>query len=254
MSLYSNNDWRDYLQHNWGNSPKMKKAEKEYNAKYYQEHKDEILKNRREKNASREEFDDQSDYKFRGREINSEDDLHKRASEEEDEAARLIEENEKIGGYSEEVMKNIREHNEQVKKNIEELTSTVNDYINNHPELSDEQRKSLTDSLTKQIDRAHTQMIDLSQKSGRDYVDGLLKGNKSSGTSSSSKSTSTKKKSSKTTQTQTKNTKSTTKNKTESPIDRQLREKEQMEKKITNVADLKKLDYQQQEEKKKNKK
>ena len=246
MSLYSNNDWRDYLQHNWGNSPKMKKAEKEYNAKYYQEHKDEILKNRREKNASREEFDDQSDYKFRGREINSEDDLHKRASEEEDEAARLIEENEKIGGYSEEVMKNIREHNEQVKKNIEELTSTVNDYINSHPELSEEQRKSLTDSLTKQLDRAHTQMIDLKSKSGKDYVNGLLKGNKSSKASSKSKSTSTKKKSSSTTTTTNNksNSEKKTTNKTEeSPIDRQLKEKEQKEKKITNVADLKKTDY-----------
>jgi len=40
---YGYNDWRNYLQHNWGNSPKMKAAEKKYNAEYYQQHKAKIL-------------------------------------------------------------------------------------------------------------------------------------------------------------------------------------------------------------------
>ncbi len=31
------------LRHSWGNSPRMKQLEKEYNAKYYQEHKDKWL-------------------------------------------------------------------------------------------------------------------------------------------------------------------------------------------------------------------
>lgn len=38
--MYSNNDWRDYLEHSWGNSPKQKAREKEYNAWYYRTHKD----------------------------------------------------------------------------------------------------------------------------------------------------------------------------------------------------------------------
>lgn len=36
----------DALSHSWGKSPEQKKREKEYNAKYYQEHKEEILRNR----------------------------------------------------------------------------------------------------------------------------------------------------------------------------------------------------------------
>jgi hypothetical protein len=47
--MYSQNDWRDYLAHNWGNSPKMKAAEKIYNAKYYQEHKAKILARAKER-------------------------------------------------------------------------------------------------------------------------------------------------------------------------------------------------------------
>lgn len=211
--MYSTNDWRDYLQHNWGTSAKMKEAEKKYNAEYYQKHRDEILKSRKKENASREELDDQSDYKFRGRKITSEDDLHKRASEEEDEVARLIEENDKVDGFSDEVKANVKKHNEQVKKNIEELTATVNDYINAHPEMSDEQRQNLADSLTKQLDRAHTQMIDLKSKSGKDYVNGLTKDTKSSkskskSTKKSKSSRSSKKKNSSTTVTQNTNTNS----------------------------------------------
>lgn len=189
MALYGYNDWRYYqgatLQHNWGTSPKMKAKEKEYNAKYYQEHRDEILANARKKNDSQEKFDDQEGYKFRGREIRSEDDLHKRASEEEDELARLIEENEKIGGYPPDVMENIKKHNEMVKENIEKLTATVNDYIKSHPNISQDEIDALADSVTKQVDRAHTQMIDLSSDSGKKYVDELMKKKNSSGSSSS---------------------------------------------------------------------
>lgn len=47
--MYSQNDWRDYLAHNWGNSPKMKAAEKIYNAKYYQEHKAKLLARAKER-------------------------------------------------------------------------------------------------------------------------------------------------------------------------------------------------------------
>lgn len=37
--MYSNNDFRLYLEHSWGKKPEQKAAEREYNAKYYQEHK-----------------------------------------------------------------------------------------------------------------------------------------------------------------------------------------------------------------------
>lgn len=40
------------LWHSWGTSPRMKKLEKEYNAKYYQEHKDEILNKRKASTSS----------------------------------------------------------------------------------------------------------------------------------------------------------------------------------------------------------
>lgn len=40
MSKYPRNDWRDYLAHSWGTEPKQKAREKEYNAEYYQEHKE----------------------------------------------------------------------------------------------------------------------------------------------------------------------------------------------------------------------
>jgi len=38
--MYSQNDYRDYLEHSWGKKPEQKAAEKAYNQKYYQEHKE----------------------------------------------------------------------------------------------------------------------------------------------------------------------------------------------------------------------
>ena len=46
MSEYSNNDYRDYLEHSWGKKPEQKAAEKAYNAKYYLENKARILAQR----------------------------------------------------------------------------------------------------------------------------------------------------------------------------------------------------------------
>jgi hypothetical protein len=37
--MYSQNDYRLYLEHSWGKKPEQKAAEKAYNQKYYQEHK-----------------------------------------------------------------------------------------------------------------------------------------------------------------------------------------------------------------------
>lgn len=48
---HSYNDFRDYIAHNWGNTPKMKEAEKKYNAEYYQKHKEEILAKRKEERS-----------------------------------------------------------------------------------------------------------------------------------------------------------------------------------------------------------
>lgn len=38
--MYSQNDYRTYLEHSWGKKPEQKAAEKAYNQKYYQEHKE----------------------------------------------------------------------------------------------------------------------------------------------------------------------------------------------------------------------
>ena len=46
MSEYSNNDYRDYLEHSLGKKPEQKAAEKAYNAKYYLENKARILAQR----------------------------------------------------------------------------------------------------------------------------------------------------------------------------------------------------------------
>lgn len=179
MGLYSNNDWRyyqsEYLSHAWGTSPEMKSKEKEYNAKYYQEHKDEILKNARERNASQADFDREDDHEFRGRSVTDSDSLKKRTDEEMSELDRLIAENEKNGNYPPDVMENIKKHNEMVKENIEKLTKTVDDYITSHPNMSKAELENITKSLTTQLDRAHTQMIDLSSSSGKSYVDELMK-------------------------------------------------------------------------------
>lgn len=40
-------DFLDTLQHSWGTKPEQKKREKEYNAKYYQEHKEKWLNTNR---------------------------------------------------------------------------------------------------------------------------------------------------------------------------------------------------------------
>lgn len=43
---YGHNDWRDYLAHSWGDSPKQKAKEKAYNHEYWLKNKDEIMKRR----------------------------------------------------------------------------------------------------------------------------------------------------------------------------------------------------------------
>ena len=43
---YGHNDWRDYLAHSWGDSPKQKAREKEYNHEYWLKNKERLLKKR----------------------------------------------------------------------------------------------------------------------------------------------------------------------------------------------------------------
>lgn len=43
---YGHNDWRDYLAHSWGDSPKQKAKEKAYNHEYWLKNKEEIMKKR----------------------------------------------------------------------------------------------------------------------------------------------------------------------------------------------------------------
>ena len=46
MEYYGRNDWRDYLTHGWGHSPKQKAREKEYNHEYYLKNKDKHISDR----------------------------------------------------------------------------------------------------------------------------------------------------------------------------------------------------------------
>ena len=46
---YGHNDWRDYLAHSWGHSPKQKAREKEYNHSYWLRNREEILRKRKMK-------------------------------------------------------------------------------------------------------------------------------------------------------------------------------------------------------------
>lgn len=41
--MYSENDWRNYLEHSWGTSPKQKEREREYNHEYWVNHRERIL-------------------------------------------------------------------------------------------------------------------------------------------------------------------------------------------------------------------
>lgn len=214
MSLYSYNDWRDYLQHSWGTSPKMKEAEKKYNAKYYQEHKEEILKKRQE--ARRNSYEDKEgeesgwDYeshdgkksRWDSEEYGNGDDAKKKAellrlanddaftdSLTEYDVLNDAEDNLKNSkDYPPDVLENIKKNNDSVRSNVENLMKTVQDYVKkNGDNLSSDQIAKLYKDMDNQVALEMKRVIDVGSKEGKAYVNGLT-GNKSSSSSSKSSS------------------------------------------------------------------
>lgn len=189
MTNYSENDWWSFLAHShsaslthsWGKKPEQKAAEKEYNHEYYEKNKEKIL-------AARKKHGDKD---FEGRKIENQDDIKSRMDDETSELEELMKKNAEAGGYSDEVMENIRQHNQNILDNIKALTDKVNGYINDNPNMSDEQKSELLKSLQTQIDKAREQALDLSKESSHEYLKDL--GAERSGSSSTSSSTSSNK-------------------------------------------------------------
>ena len=222
-TLYSYNDWRDYAliherksqwtDENGRNTPA-------YNHKYYEEHREEIIKRVTE---NRRNSVNNKDLEENGRDITKSkfgtayaDESEKRdyinsftngthlseyASEMDEDFA---DQNSKHTEYSKDVLENVRKNNENVMKNIKNLTETVDKYLAaNKGKLSQEQIAKLVKDTTQQIALEQKRLINLDSKEGKSYVDGLLKGggksSKSSGgvnTESSSKSSKSSKSSS----------------------------------------------------------
>lgn len=57
---YGHNDWRDYLAHSWGDSPKQKAREKEYNHEYWLKNKARIMRQRGTRSLGNAEYYDPS--------------------------------------------------------------------------------------------------------------------------------------------------------------------------------------------------
>lgn len=209
-TLYSYNDWRDYAliherksqwtDENGRNTPA-------YNHKYYEEHREEIIKRVTE---NRRNSVNNKDLEENGRDITKSkfgtayaDENEKRdyinsftngthlseyASEMDEDFA---DQNSKHTEYSKDVLENVRKNNENVMKNIKNLTETVDKYLAaNKGKLSQEQIAKLVKDTTQQIALEQKRLINLDSKEGKSYVDGLLKGG---GKSSSKSSDSTKK-------------------------------------------------------------
>lgn len=217
MEYYGHNDWRDYLMHNWGTSPEMKQKEHDYNAKYYQEHKEEILKKlheRRRNDNFNQEMEDKFHSESQGRDYNKYDwggrEFDKEYTAEGKRAELLRYAN--IGAfsdlsewegpddfakrnnahteYSADVLKNIDQNNRNVYNNIKALAQNVEAYVKDHQnEMTTEQIGQLYQQLDQQISLEYNRYIDLDSAGGKAYVDDLLGGApRSSGGGSGSKS------------------------------------------------------------------
>lgn len=204
--------WPQYLQHNWGTSPKMKAAEKKYNAKYYQQHKDKWGVGESSSGSSKSKKSSDSG-------------IGSTASKEIKEANRLNDNAMKYRGqYDDEVLKNVNTHNYTVADNIDKLTETVSKYLND-PSHTADQKKKMIEQYEEQVKKAHGEMLDLDADEGRAYLEKLGAKRKSSESSakstkssskrskSSSKSTSKKPSSTRKTSTKTSTKKTTSKKK-----------------------------------------
>lgn len=269
---HSYNDYRDYLSHNWGTSPKMKEAEKKYNAKYYQEHREEILKKRKEE-RSRNSYkvnEEGWDYtKHDGKKTSWDSEEYGTDEKKKAELMRLANVNAFTDGLTEfdvfndaadslkgnkdyppEVLKNIEENNANVRKNIENLMKTVEEYVKaNGDKLSSDEIAKLYKDMDQQVELETKRVIDIGTKEGRAYVDDLLKegGSGSSSSGPSPKSTTSKTGSTSTSTSTKSSSTSTTTNKDRTPkgseaaksVSADQQRSEQLSERRSNSADQK---------------
>ena len=221
-TLYSYNDWRDYAliherksqwtDENGRNTPA-------YNHKYYEEHREEIIKrvteNRRNSRTSNRTDYEKNGYDWknknaRGKAYANDDERRKTYldlandnafSDNEDEDSLWKDADDSLKGnkeYSEDVLENIRKNNENARNNIRKLQETVQNYVKaNSEKLTTDQIAKLYQDLEQQTALERKRVIDISSKEGKAYVDGLLKGGGKSSKPSGSVSTESSSKSSK---------------------------------------------------------
>ena len=186
MPVYGYNDWRYYqqpvLRHAWGTSPEMKSKEKAYNAKYYEEHREEILAKLKEKKRNsydykQAESTDDYDYWFKNHDKDS---LMKVANEhsltesmEDMDVFADADEALKNANLPPDVLENIRKNNENVRNNIATLYKTVEDYVaKNGGKLSQDDIAKMYNDAEKQANLELKRVIDVSSAEGKAYVSG----------------------------------------------------------------------------------
>ena len=198
--MYSENDWRDYLAHSWGKKPEQKAAEKKYNHEYWEEHKEEIMEKRRDRDGydeAKKKHDEarkaNGEKDYEGKEITDEDSMDARLAEELEYIKKMIEAN---GGYSEGDMANITKHNEYIMANLTDLVKQAKADASG---MDAEQKAELFKKINEQMNKAHELILDTSSKTSQDYLSNIgIKGNgtsKSSGGGSSRSSSSSEEKS-----------------------------------------------------------
>lgn len=167
MEHYSINDWRYFLAHKEGSKYDWSsgKNPSDYNHDYWEQHKDEILAKRRQKNGAVRDFGGAGvGYKAKKDGTTGEN----------------LSDYENDEDWSDELnndeLSNIEKHNKIVDDNIASLKKTVNDYINaNRDKLTPDQINALQDDLRTQISIANEQRINTKNSDDRNYVMGLRK-------------------------------------------------------------------------------
>lgn len=192
---YGNNDWRDYcLRHSWGTSPEMKQKEREYNAKYYQEHREDILARRKKDNYGGwrwdKDYDGDTTGGFEGSRyvgkrknydmVNTEEykqvmnDSTKYGTEIEAENAYTLRSS-WFKGLPPNVQANVKAHNDQVTQNIQALQGHVDQFLQSHPDLPESQKNQLLKNLKSQMLKAEDEYITPDSSEDRAYVADLMK-------------------------------------------------------------------------------
>lgn len=185
--MYSNNDWRNYLflRHSWGKDPEDKAKEKKYNHEYWEEHKEEIMKKRQDRDGydeAKKKHDEarkaNGEKDYEGKEITDEESMDARLAEELEYIKKMIEAN---GGYSEGDMANITKHNEYIMANLTELVKQAKSDASS---MDAGQKAELFKKINEQMNKAHEMILDTSSQTSKDYLSSM--GIHGSGTSKSS--------------------------------------------------------------------